>query len=385
MTRIDAAFLSEDGSRVVSDMLTDADYQAWFVGGCVRNALLGVPVSDVDMATDARPDVVLALAKAAGLKAIPTGIDHGTVTVIADGRPFEITTFRNDVKTDGRHAEVAFSDHLEDDAARRDFTMNALYAGIDGDVIDPVGGLPDLRARRVRFIGDANARITEDYLRILRFFRFHATYGDPHGGIDADGLAACAERQDGIDQLSKERIGAETLKLLAAPNPAPSVAAMGSSGILWRVLPGATADALAVLIHLEAGLAPDPIRRLAAMGGEDATANLRLSRAQSKRLAALRDAALGTDQPAVLGYRLGPDDGRDALLIRSALIGTSISETEFDAVTHGAKQAFPVTPADLMPAMAGKALGERLKHLEDQWIASGFALSRAALLEISQD
>ena len=176
---------------------------------------------------------------------MPTGLAHGTVTVVAGGRPFEVTTFRRDVETFGRRAVVAFSTDLRDDAARRDFTMNALYVRPDGTVVDPLGGLPDLRAGRVRFVGDGAARIAEDYLRILRFFRFHAWYGDPAAGLDPDGLAACAALQDGLARLSRERVGAEVTKLLAAPDPAPAVGPMAAAGILARVLPGADAAALA--------------------------------------------------------------------------------------------------------------------------------------------
>ena len=211
----------------------------------------------------------MALAAAAGLAAVPTGIDHGTVTLLSDGQPFEVTTFRRDVETFGRHATVAFSTDIAEDAARRDFTMNALYAEPDGTLVDPLGGLADLRARRVRFVGDPARRIAEDYLRILRFFRIHAWYGDPAGGLDPEGLAACAALQEGLDSLSRERVGAEIAKLLAARDPAPAVAAMAATGILARVLPGADPRALAPLVHLEAGagLAPRWQRRLAALGG----------------------------------------------------------------------------------------------------------------------
>ena len=202
----------------VLHMLTDAGHQAFLVGGCVRNALLGQPVADIDISTDAMPERVVALAGATGLKAVPTGIEHGTITVVAEGVGHEITTFRRDVETDGRRAVVAFSTRIEDDAARRDFTMNALYADATGAVVDPMGGLADLWARRVRFVGDADERIREDLLRILRLFRFHAWYGDPEEGLDADGLAACAANSAGIETLSRERIGHEMRRLLAAPD-----------------------------------------------------------------------------------------------------------------------------------------------------------------------
>ena len=207
VTRIAAEWLG--AARPVTAALEAAGHQALFVGGCVRNALIGRAVADIDLATDARPAAVIALAEAAGLRAVPTGIEHGTVTVLAGGRPFEVTTFRRDVETFGRRAVVAFTGEIAEDAARRDFTMNALYARADGEVIDPLGGLADLRAGRVRFVGDPGQRIAEDYLRILRFFRIHAWYGDPAGGMDPDGLAACAEAQDGLALISRERVGAE--------------------------------------------------------------------------------------------------------------------------------------------------------------------------------
>jgi len=259
MTRVTGSWLDSEDTQAVMAVLEEAGHQALAVGGCVRNALLGVAVSDVDIATDARPERVMEIAAAAGLKAVPTGIDHGTVTVVANKVGHEVTTFRRDVETDGRRATVAYADRVEEDAHRRDFTMNALYARADGTVIDPLGGLPDLRARRVRFIDDPHDRIREDYLRILRFFRFHAWYGDPAAGLDPDGLAACAELSDGMDRLSRERIGAETRKLLAAPDPAPAVAAMAQAGVLIHVLPGANPQALPVLVHLEraAGVAPE--------------------------------------------------------------------------------------------------------------------------------
>jgi len=244
------------------------------------------------------------LAEAAGLKPVPTGIDHGTVTVVSDGKPHEVTTFREDVDTFGRHAEVAFGSDLQADARRRDFTMNALYAQPDGTVIDPLGGMDDLAARRVRFIGDAAARIAEDYLRILRFFRFHAHYGDPASGLDADALAACAANLDGLDGLSRERVGAEMRKLLSAPDPAPAAAAMQAAGVLAIVLPGADTRALAPLVHLEdrTTTPPDAIRRLAALGGADVAERLRLSRAEAKRLARLAEAGAA----AVRAYGRAP-------------------------------------------------------------------------------
>ena len=375
--RLTAEWLTHPASQAVCKALTDGGFQAYFVGGCVRNALLGQPVSDLDISTDARPEQTLNLAKQAGLKAIPTGIDHGTITVVADGIPFEITTFRRDVDTDGRHAVVDFADTMDEDARRRDFTMNALYAAPNGEVFDPVNGLPDLRAGHLRFIGDADQRIREDYLRILRFFRFSAWYGDPALGIDADGLAACAENLDGLAQLSAERVGSEMRKLLSAADPAPAIAAMVTSGVLYAVLPGAQAQSLAILVHLEGDRSPDPIRRLAVIGGEDVPERLRLSNTDKRRLEAIQ-AGISMDL-GELGYR-HKDTAEDSYLVRQASMGQPIDPDELAIVQHAIQQSFPVKAADLMPAFTGAALGERLRKLEADWIASGFTLSRDALI-----
>lgn len=375
--RLTADWLTHPASQAVCQALTDGGFQAFFVGGCVRNALLGQPVSDLDISTDARPEQTLKLAKQAGLKAIPTGIDHGTITVVADGIPFEITTFRRDVDTDGRHAVVDFADTMDEDARRRDFTMNALYAAPNGEVFDPVDGLPDLRAGHLRFIGDADQRIREDYLRILRFFRFSAWYGDPALGIDAEGLADCADNLDGLAQLSAERVGSEMRKLLSAADPAPAMAAMAASGVLYAVLPGAQAQSLSVLVHLENERRPDPIRRLAVIGGEDVPDRLRLSNLDKRRLEAIQ-VGINMDL-AELGYR-HKDTAEDSYLVRQASMGQPLDPNELAVLHHAVQQSFPVKAADLMPEFTGAALGEQLRKLEADWIASGFTMSRDDLI-----
>ncbi|MFN6058010.1 MAG: CCA tRNA nucleotidyltransferase [Paracoccaceae bacterium] len=377
--KIAGDWLAHPGTQGLMQALEAAGHKALFVGGCVRNALMAVPVSDIDISTDAPPETVSDLAEAAGFKPVPTGIDHGTVTVVAEGKPHEVTTFRRDVETDGRRAVVAFSTRIEEDAQRRDFTMNALYADRHGHVIDPLNGLPDLQSRRVRFVGDPETRIREDYLRILRFFRFHATYGDPDQGLDPEGLAACAALAEGLDGISKERITAELRKLLSARDPAPAVAAMAQSGILTRILPGSDPRVLAPLIHLDAAEPPHWLRRLSVLGGE--TADLRLSKAEARDLAALR-AALGTSEtPAVLGFTLGAPLATDALLARAASLGGHTPKDWQSETRRGAKARFPVTAADLMPALQGEALGARLKDLEARWLASDLTLSRDDLLK----
>ena len=378
--KISGDWLTRPATQALCAALQAGGHRVFFVGGCVRNALLGEVVGDLDLATDALPEKVVRLVEAAGFKAIPTGIDHGTVTVLAGGLPHEITTFRRDVQTDGRHAVVAYSTDVAQDAARRDFTMNALYADPAGEVVDPLGGLQDLLARRLRFVGEPAQRIREDYLRILRFFRFSATYGDPALGMDAEGLAACAELADGIDGLSRERIGAEMRKLLSARDPAPALASMAASGVLRHVLSGADPRYVAPLVHLEAGAPPHWQRRLVVLGGQDWDNALRLSRSEQGLMARLRDQVGNALSPAALGWRLGPDAGADAVLARAAVLESPLPDDWTADVARGAASRFPVTAADLMPALAGPALGAKLAELESRWLASDLRLSRDDLL-----
>lgn len=377
--RITDTWISDPDLQAVLHVLTAGGQKALLVGGCVRNALLKEPIDDLDIATDAVPQRVIELMQDAGLRTVPTGMDHGTVTVIAGGKPHEVTTFRRDIETDGRRAKVAFSRAILDDAARRDFTMNALYADKSGRIVDPLGGLPDLLSRRVRFVGDPAERIQEDYLRILRFFRFHARYGDASEGLDPAGLAACARYSYGLDKLSRERIGNEMRKLLAAREPGPALAAMNHAGILAKILPGANTTALTPLIHLEGHLPPDPIRRLAVIGGEDPIDRLKLSRAEGRQLSQMLTAAAAKSGPAELAYRFGEKLALDILLVRSAMARQHLPNGYEEAMVRGASAKFPVKPADLS-GIAGPALGNRLKELEDSWIASGFELSREQLL-----
>ena len=379
--KVSGDWLTAPATREVFAALTARGHRALAVGGCVRNALIGVAVDDIDIATDATPQEVMDLAGSAGLKPVPTGIDHGTITIVSRGTGYEVTTFRADAETDGRHALVRFSTDIAEDATRRDFTMNALYAEADGTLVDPLDGLPDLLARHVRFIGDAGARIREDYLRILRFFRFSAWYGDPELGFDAEALAAISAALDGLEGLSRERIGSEMLKLLGAADPAPAVASMERVGVLARILPGTSSRALAPLVHLEEQCAtlPDPIRRLAALGIGDGQ-RLRLSRKDQRRLA-LYQGLIGDDAPAgELGYRHGAEAARDVLLLRAAMLETPLEAEALAQAEEGAARTCPVRPADLMPEYEGAALGAKLREIETRWIASGFTLDRDALL-----
>jgi poly(A) polymerase len=368
--RIAADWLHESGLQRLMAALEGAGFQTLAVGGCVRNALMGLAISDVDLATAALPETVTKVAQQLGFRAVPTGIDHGTVTVITPQRAYEVTSFRRDIATDGRHAVVQFSQDVAQDAARRDFTINALYIAADGTVIDPLGGLPDLTARRVRFVGEAKARIREDYLRILRFFRFTAIYGDAAAGFDAETLAACAAHLDGMDTLSRERVGQEMRKLLAATDPAPALAAMAQVGVLARVLAGADPRLIAPLVHLEQGRPRGFLPRLALLGGQDVGASLRLSRAEMAMLDNIRG-DLGSDlTPAALGWRHGQEVAGDIIFARAALLGQSLPQDWQGDVQRGVAAICPVTAADFMPRLSGPDLGRALARATQRWLAS---------------
>ena len=374
--------MTDSAAQAVCQMFLNAGHEIYFVGGCVRNAILGVDQSDVDLSTDARPEQVMELAAKSGLKAVPTGVEHGTVTIVAHDSPFEVTTFRRDVETDGRRAVVAFSDKIEEDALRRDFTMNALYARPDGTIVDPLGGLADTKARRLTFIQDARARIREDYLRSLRYFRFWAHYARQEDGFDPETLSAVADTLDGLETLSAERVGAEMLKLLAAPDPARAVATMEKTGVLARVLPVQSTQVLPVLVHLEdlTGTPPSPIRRLACLGPDDPVARLRLSKHESRSLENLT-AHTGTTYTAkALGFLLGESEGWDVCLLRSASLAEPLSPNLRADVAAGSRAEFPVQASDLMPKLQGPDLGRELTRLRELWLNADLSLSRDALL-----
>ena len=376
-------WLQDEDAQRVCRVVEDGGHRIYFVGGCVRDALLGLPDSDVDLSTDAAPQEVMALAKAAGVKAVPTGIDHGTVTLVSGGKPFEITTFRRDVETDGRRAVVAFSTDIAEDARRRDFTMNALYATPQGRVIDPLEGLADLEARRLRFIEDAGRRIREDYLRTLRYFRFMAWYGDPETGPDPEALDAIASNLDGLETLSAERVGQEIRKLLRAPDPAPALALMRQTGVLPVVLRGGDDRWIAMMVHFEQslGLAPDWICRLAALGGEGVDQRLRLSKAEAKYLALLQEVGFAGPSLPELAYRHGAELARAAALLRGCLAEEMPEPSVLETIQKAAEARFPVKAKDLMPRFQGPELGAEIARLEGLWIASDFTLDRDALLD----
>lgn len=380
---INSAWIKTAATQAIFSALESAGYEAFFVGGCVRNTLMKFEVDDLDIATNAHPNDILKTCKNNGLQCIPTGIDHGTITVISDGIPHEITTYRRDVQGDGRHAIVEFSTQMQEDAARRDFTINALYADRYGEIYDPLGtGKTDLEQRRVTFIGRAEQRITEDYLRILRFFRFSAIYADKDHGFDPETLSIIAQHLDGLDKLSKERIGTEMRKLLSAPDPAPAVAAMRASGALLRILEGADDRMLAPLVHLETqcDVQPNWLRRLAILGAAKPRDCLRLSNDDTQKLTIIRDAIGDMKPPHKLGYYHGASVAQDILLLRWATFEQMPVDADWEAATLGAKQVFPIKAHDLMPQYSGPVLGQTLRALETRWIDSEFRLTKDDLL-----
>lgn len=397
-----------DLQRLLAALSTEGE-EARVAGGAVRNTLLGEPVADVDIATTNTPDQTIERAQAAGFRTVPTGKEHGTITVIASGRPFEVTTLRADVETFGRKAHVVFGRDWTRDARRRDFTINALYACADGTVVDLVGGLADLESRVLRFIGEPEARIREDYLRILRFFRLFAWYGS--GRPDGEGLKACGRLKSGLAQLSAERVWSEVKRLLQAPDPGRALLWMRTTGVLTQVLPETEKwgiDAIPGLVAAERDLGwpGDAMLRLAAMLPPDPeriaamAKRLRFSKAEAARLAAWASApspVVETSAPAFskLLYAHGPEPLRDRL--RLALAAARVRAASDDRALMAAggyarllkqlesweRPVFPLRGADLQRAGlgTGKGLGETLRKLEAEWIESGFSLGRDALME----
>jgi len=397
----DAAWLTSGALPRLLAVLDCDGEEARVVGGAVRNALLGVPILEVDLATTAVPEEVVKRVGAAGFKAVPTGIEHGTITVVIDKHPFEVTTLRKDVETYGRHAKVEFGRDWKADAERRDFTINALSATRDGTVYDYAGGLDDLGHRRVRFIGDAAKRIEEDYLRILRFFRFHAAYGAGHP--DATGLAACIAARNGLDQLSRERVRMELLKLLVAPHATPTLAVMSHAGLLLRVLGGVPYLAgFENMAKVEAaiGATPDAVRRLGALGvvvAEDAERlwqRLRLTNSEHERLASVAEGwrrispAFGEKAARALLYKLNPQHFIDHALLGWARSDAPSSDPEWRALAtlpqRWTAPEFPVKAADFMKrgVPQGPALGAALASAERAWIAAGFPADQGTLAAI---
>jgi poly(A) polymerase len=400
--RLDAAWLTEGPVAALLGVLNRDGEEARVVGGAVRNALLGEPHGDIDIATTALPEEATRRVEAAGFKAVPTGIEHGTVTVVIGGKPFEVTTLRQDVETYGRKAKVAFGRDWKTDAERRDFTINALSVAPDGALHDYVGGLADLAGRRVRFIGDPQKRIGEDYLRILRFFRFHAAYGA--GAPDAAGLHACIVERAGLDALSRERVRMEFLKLLLASRSVATLVVMQETGLLGRVLAGVPLLAsFENMRKVEAalGLAADPVRHLAALGTrvvEDAERlweRLRLTNLEHERLRAMAtqwhglSPAIGEGAARALLYRIGRDHFLDRVLIAWTRSDAGAADATWQVLAtlplRWTAPTFPLKAADFMArgVPQGPALGAALRAAEEAWIAADFPMDSSSLAAIT--
>jgi poly(A) polymerase len=398
------AWMTQSETRQIMRALQADGIPARFVGGCVRDTLLGRPVKDIDIATAETPDRVVALIEKAGYRAIPTGISHGTVTAVVAGKPFEITTLRHDVETDGRRARVAFTDDWAADAERRDFTFNAIFCDEDGTIYDPTGGLADLEAGCVRFVGTALERIREDVLRLMRFFRLYAYYGT--AAPDAEALEACRTMAPEVVTLSAERVWGELRRLLQAPDPVPVLDLMERWSVLPHVLPEADSrERLARLVDFErhAGTQADDIRRLAAVVKTDAdgaaalAGRLRLSNAESRRLVALvapseqPSVGLGERQNRVLLYRVGPDNFADLVLLGWAgddrdgdtdRVRTDAWRDLMSLPERAPVPAFPLSGKDVLAlgVPTGAKVGELLEAAEDWWIGQNFVPDQAACL-----
>jgi poly(A) polymerase len=397
----DAPWLTSGPTARVLKLLDGNGEEARVVGGAVRNVLLNVPIGDIDIATTAVPAEVTRRAKAAGIKSVPTGIEHGTVTLVVDAQPIEVTTLREDTETFGRKAKVAFGRDWVRDAHRRDFTMNALSVGADGIVHDYTGGLEDIAARRVRFIGDPAQRIAEDYLRILRFFRFHAAFGA--GELDRAGYLACIAGRAGLSTLSAERLRTEILKLLLTDGALPSVAAMIDGGLLLPVFGGIAYDGtLAAMMAAERklGVKADAIRRLGALAvavTEDArrlVTRLRLSNAEARRLDSMGHRwwrLAGMDEATARRrlYRLGEEAYRDRLMLAWARAGSHADPKPWRELVllpeRWTPPKFPLKAADFIARgiVEGPVLGQVITLAEDAWLAADFPLDAATIAAIA--
>jgi poly(A) polymerase len=389
-------------TRLLEVLSRDGE-EARVAGGAVRNALMNCPPGDIDVATTALPDEVIRRVTAEGFKAVPTGIEHGTITVVAAGVPFEVTTLREDVETFGRKATVRFGRDWKKDAERRDFTMNALSMTADGTVYDYGGGLADIEARRVRFFGDPSQRIAEDYLRILRFFRFHAAYGG-EGAPDAAGLEACIAAREGLEQLSRERVRTELLKLLVAKGVTPTLTIMQEAGILVSILGGVPliADVTRMsAIETALGLPADPIRRLAALNvlvaedGERLSQRLRLANVEQARLVSMGEGwwqvspEAGEATARVLLYRLEPQHFLDRVILAWSRKAAKPDDSNWRLLATLPQRwsipIFPLKAANFMQrgVEKGPALGAAMRMAEEAWIAAGFPLDDDGLERIA--
>ena len=375
-------WLRNPSAQKLSKLYKSFGYQVLFVGGCVRNTILKMPVTDIDLATDAQPEKIIKIAKENNIRFVPTGLAHGTITLIIDNKNYQITTFRTDFDHDGRYAKVEFTESLLLDASRRDLTINALYCNHVGEVIDPLNGLDDIKKQKIKFIGNPNERIKEDNLRILRFFRFQAIYGNKNLEIDSIALEACHNHKSKLAALSKERITSELRKILSAPNPLEVIIKMNETGVLNELFQNVSIDSLEAYLKTEEKFKINInwLGRLLSLQVTQEEESLKLTRCEFKFLKQTKSAIENQIHVLEFSYYNGVENGKIYSILQNFRHNIILSKNLLNQINSLATKKFPITAKDLMPEISGKKLGEALRSLEDRWIKSNFTLSKKDLL-----
>ena len=375
-------WLRNPSAQKLSKLYKNFGYQVLFVGGCVRNTILKMPVTDIDLATDAQPEEIIKIAKENNIRFVPTGLAHGTITLIIDNKNYQITTFRTDFDHDGRYAKVEFTESLLLDASRRDLTINALYCNHVGEVIDPLNGLDDIKKQKIKFIGNPNERIKEDNLRILRFFRFQAIYGNKNLEIDSIALEACHNHKSKLAALSKERITSELRKILSAPNPLEVIIKMNETGVLNELFQNVSIDSLEAYLKTEEKFKINInwLGRLLSLQVTQEEESLKLTRCEFKFLKQTKSAIENQIHVLEFSYYNGVENGKIYSILQNFRHNIILSKNLLNQINSLATKKFPITAKDLMPEISGKKLGEALRSLEDRWIKSNFTLSKKELL-----
>ena len=375
-------WLRNPSAQKLSKLYKNFGYQVLFVGGCVRNTILKMPVTDIDLATDAQPEEIIKIAKENNIRFVPTGLAHGTITLIIDNKNYQITTFRTDFDHDGRYAKVEFTESLLLDASRRDLTINALYCNHVGEVIDPLNGLDDIKKQKIKFIGNPNERIKEDNLRILRFFRFQAIYGNKNLEIDSIALEACHNHKSKLAALSKERITSELRKILSAPNPLEVIIKMNETGVLNELFQKVSIDSLEAYLKTEEKFKINInwLGRLLSLQVTQEEESLKLTRCEFKFLKQTKSAIENQIHVLEFSYYNGVENGKIYSILQNFRHNIILSKNLLNQINSLATKKFPITAKDLMPEISGKKLGEALRSLEDRWIKSNFTLSKKELI-----
>ena len=375
-------WLRNPSAQKLSKLYKNFGYQVLFVGGCIRNTILKMPVTDIDLATDAQPEEIIKIAEENNIRFVPTGLAHGTITLMIDNKNYQITTFRTDFDHDGRYAKVEFTESLLLDASRRDLTINALYCNHVGEVIDPLNGLDDIKKQKIKFIGNPNERIKEDNLRILRFFRFQAIYGNKNLEIDSIALEACHNHKSKLAALSKERITSELRKILSAPNPLEVIIKMNETGVLNELFQNVSIDSLEAYLKTEEKFKINInwLGRLLSLQVTQEEESLKLTRCEFKFLKQTKSAIENQIHVLEFSYYNGVENGKIYSILQNFRHNIILSKNLLNQINSLATKKFPITAKDLMPEISGKKLGEALRSLEDRWIKSNFTLSKKELL-----